>query len=193
LKVTAGASGGGLALAVINGAAAENLTLDAKGTGTIGIGTVSTGNVNIGAATRQLQIANATGAVTIQAGGLAVSAGGAAITGAITSTTQIRSTTSTALSNVSASQVMNDALGQVFTLAIGATAAQTITCNASPPVGSVVYLIVTASATSDTLTFGANCKSTATLITGTSAAKVFVMMFVSDGTNLNEVSRTIAM
>jgi hypothetical protein len=48
LKIKAGASGGGLALSVINGAAAESLTIDAKGAGGITIGGTSTGDVTIG-------------------------------------------------------------------------------------------------------------------------------------------------
>lgn len=51
LAITGAAAASGLALAVISSGAAENLTLDALGTGTIGIGTVSTGAITLGAAT----------------------------------------------------------------------------------------------------------------------------------------------
>jgi len=47
LKVTGAASGAGLALAVVSSAANDNLTINAKGSGTIGIGSVSTGKVTI--------------------------------------------------------------------------------------------------------------------------------------------------
>src|SRR5690348_591961 len=50
LNVKAAASGGGLAVAVISSAAAEALTLDALGTGTITIGGTSTGRITLGAA-----------------------------------------------------------------------------------------------------------------------------------------------
>lgn len=48
LKVTSAGAGGGLALAVISSGTDENLTLDAKGAGTIGIGGNSTGNILLG-------------------------------------------------------------------------------------------------------------------------------------------------
>jgi hypothetical protein len=48
LNVTGAASGGGLAIATISSIANENLTLDAKGTGTISLASVSTGGVVIG-------------------------------------------------------------------------------------------------------------------------------------------------
>lgn len=45
LKVTGAAAASGLALAVISSGSAENLTIDAKGSGTITFGSVSTGNI----------------------------------------------------------------------------------------------------------------------------------------------------
>lgn len=63
-----------------------------------------------------------------------------------------------------------------------------------PPAGTVRHVIVRqTTATSRTLTFGTGFKPTATLATGTTAARVFVLGFVSDGTNLYEASRTVAM
>lgn len=60
--------------------------------------------------------------------------------------------------------------------------------------GRTYYLVVTTSGTtSRTLTFGANFKVTGTLATGTVSGKKFVLSFVYDGTNFNEVSRTTAM
>lgn len=47
LKVTGATAAGNVAVAVISSGAAANLLVDAKGTGTIGIGTVSTGAVSI--------------------------------------------------------------------------------------------------------------------------------------------------
>lgn len=81
--------------------------------------------------------------------------------------------------------------GQVFTLT--PTASETLTAT-SAPVGARMYLVVTTAGTSSyTITFGTNFKTTGTLATGTSDAKVFVINFVGDGTNMNEVSRTTAM
>ena len=47
LSITSAAAAGGLALAVISSGTNENLTLNAKGSGTIGIGSISTGAVTI--------------------------------------------------------------------------------------------------------------------------------------------------
>lgn len=63
-----------------------------------------------------------------------------------------------------------------------------------PPAGQVRYLLIlTSGTTSRTVTFGAGFKPTATLATGTTANRVFVLTWVSDGTNLYESSRTVAM
>lgn len=67
-----------------------------------------------------------------------------------------------------------------------------VTTGAVP--GRTYCLVVTTSGTtSRTLTFGTNFKVTGTLATGTAGGKKFVMSFVYDGTNFNEVSRTTAM
>lgn len=47
LKITAAASGSGLALSIISPATNENVSLNAKGSGTVTIGGTSTGNVNL--------------------------------------------------------------------------------------------------------------------------------------------------
>jgi Collagen triple helix repeat (20 copies) len=63
-----------------------------------------------------------------------------------------------------------------------------------PAAGKRVTLIVLTSGTSSfTITFGTGFKPTGTLATGTVAARVFVLTFVSDGSNLYEASRTAAM
>lgn len=72
-----------------------------------------------------------------------------------------------------------------------ATATYTTTV---PPAGTRCTLLILTSGTSSfTITFGTGFKPTGTLATGTTAARVFVVVFVSDGTNLYEVSRTVAM
>jgi hypothetical protein len=48
VNIKSAAAGAGVALSVLSSGAAENLTIDAKGSGTIVLGTVSTGNVGIG-------------------------------------------------------------------------------------------------------------------------------------------------
>ena len=57
-----------------------------------------------------------------------------------------------------------------------------------------VLLVKTSGVTSFTLTFGNNfIVQATTLATGITAAKTFSMIFVSDGVNLVELSRTTAM
>ena len=49
IQITAAAAGGGIAFAAISSGSNENLTIDAKGSGTITLGGTSTGNVGVGA------------------------------------------------------------------------------------------------------------------------------------------------
>lgn len=62
INITSAASGGGVAIAATGGTN-EAVTFDGKGTGTIGIGTVSTGAITLGAAT------GVTGALTVTSAG----------------------------------------------------------------------------------------------------------------------------
>jgi hypothetical protein len=55
------------------------------------------------------------------------------------------------------------------------------------------FVITTTGATSRTLTWGTNYKTTGTLATGIVSGKVFTITFIYDGTNWNETSRTTAM
>lgn len=67
---------------------------------------------------------------------------------------------------------------------------------ASPALFTGVFInleVVTSGSSSFTLTFGTNTKNQGTLATGTASGKVFLVCFVSDGTNWIEVSRTTAM
>lgn len=75
LKLTGAVAAGTVALAVISSGGAANLTLNAKGTGTIGIGSVSTGAVTITPA------CTITGVLTLTAGATLT---GATMTGAPT-------------------------------------------------------------------------------------------------------------
>jgi hypothetical protein len=71
-----------------------------------------------------------------------------------------------------------------------ATASYTTTV---PAAGAICVLsILTSGATSYTITFSTGFKSTGTLATGTTTARYFNITFVSDGTNLIEMSRTVA-
>lgn len=63
-----------------------------------------------------------------------------------------------------------------------------------PAAGKHVHvLILTAGSSSWTVTFGTGFKPTGTLATGVTAARVFVVAFISDGSSLYEASRTAAM
>lgn len=63
-----------------------------------------------------------------------------------------------------------------------------------PAAGSLRHIkVLTSGATSRTITFGTGFKPTTTLATGTTTGRVFIVEFISDGTNLYEASRTIAM
>ena len=86
---------------------------------------------------------------------------------------------------------LNCALGDVFTL----TPAEAESINATNlAAGQRVDVVITTSGTNSyTLTFNTNFKTTGTLATGATSGKVFVVAFVSDGTNLIEVARTTAM
>lgn len=58
---------------------------------------------------------------------------------------------------------------------------------------TVVLLILTSGSSSFTITFGSGFKATTTLATGTTASRVFAISWISDGTNLYETARTVAM
>lgn len=85
LKIKSAAAAGGLALSVISSGAAENLTMDAKGTGTVTIAGTSTGNIVLGHAATGVSFSG-TGAVTAFSG-TAIPAGGTADTGYLLSST----------------------------------------------------------------------------------------------------------
>jgi len=64
LGITGAAAAGGVAIAAISSGTDESLTIDAKGTGTIGIGSVSTGAVTITPATTITGLLTATAGIT---------------------------------------------------------------------------------------------------------------------------------
>jgi hypothetical protein len=62
-----------------------------------------------------------------------------------------------------------------------------------PAAGTRLTLIVLTSGTSSyTITFGTGFKTTGTLVTGTTSARYFNISFVSDGSNVIETGRTVA-
>jgi hypothetical protein len=85
-------------------------------------------------------------------------------------------------------------------MALGTNAAVKVTPNANatytttvPVAGTECFLLILTSGTSSrTITFGTGFKPVGTLATGTTSARVFVLSWISDGTNLYEVSRTAA-
>lgn len=90
-----------------------------------------------------------------------------------------------------ATPTLDPRLGNIFTLTPGEN--ETINASTGGFAGQEITLIVlTSGVSSYTLTFGTNFKSTATLATGTTTGKYFVVKFVSDGTRFYEISRTAA-
>jgi hypothetical protein len=73
------------------------------------------------------------------------------------------------------------------------TANVTYTVQATIPGQRVAIIVTTSGTTSYTITFGSGFRSQGTLATGTVTAKVFIIEFISDGTNMYEISRTTAM
>jgi hypothetical protein len=97
--------------------------------------------------------------------------------------------TYTALSNGTTAM----ALGTNSTVKVTPNATATYTTTV-PAAGCEAFLIILTSGTNSyTITFGTGFKTTGTLVTGTVTAKVFVLEFISDGTTLNQISRTTAM
>jgi hypothetical protein len=128
-----------------------------------------------------------------------VTGNGAAIPANLTTTGQIRSTTVTNLGTAAAGNITIDvSLGQVFTLGPLAGSPGIILNQTTAPnyTGSIIYLIITGSTIpSSTFSVGSAGKNTNAFFannTGISigASGKAVMLFLCDGTNLYEVSRT---
>ena len=97
---------------------------------------------------------------------------------------QIYSNTTTVIPSTGTNTVDFN-VGQVYTLS--PTGAVTINATV-PPSGSIVYIVVTSLA-AQTITFGTGFKKSGTLAAGL-VTNVATVTFVSDGTNLNEISRS---
>ena len=129
-----------------------------------------------------------------------------AITGGTINNATIGATTPATVkaSSVTSTSVITDSFitkaNGTLALAFGSNGVVQVTPTATgtftstvPPAGTRTTLIVlTAGATSYTMTFGTGFKSTGTLITGTVAARYFIFQFISNGTVLIEASRTVA-
>lgn len=85
------------------------------------------------------------------------------------------------------------ALGTNTAVKVTPTATATFTTTVAPAGSRASIIIVTSGTTSYTITFGTGFKTTGTLATGTTTARTFVIEFISDGTNMIEASRTVAM
>lgn len=72
------------------------------------------------------------------------------------------------------------------------TSTRTLTTNVPRAGETRTLIILTSGTTTYTLTFGTGFKTTGTLATGATSARRFVFEFVSDGTSLIEMSRTVA-
>jgi hypothetical protein len=91
----------------------------------------------------------------------------------------------------------NDTLAQALATNINTritvTAARTLTTTVPAAGTRCSVLVLTSGTTSRTITFGTGFKPVGTLATGTTSGRVFVVNFISDGTNLYEAGRTAAM
>jgi hypothetical protein len=156
IVITSNIAGSGVALAVIGGNAAENLTLDAKGTGTIGIGGISTGVVVLGAGGGNTVIGAGDGGATPGAGVLrAPNAVGTNIAGAnltfaggVSTGTGLGGSLIFQVANLQATGTTANALGNVLTLAppnSGTTAPVNGVTITSAITGGTVTIIATGS------------------------------------------------
>jgi hypothetical protein len=152
----------------------------AQHTGTIGTPTsVGLANVTNDAQLKAADKAAASGVASLDAGSKLVQAHTAEMGGIVHATLSAGATAMALATNSSVKVTPN------------ATATYTTTV---PAAGNRRTIIILTSGTSSyTITFGTGFKPTGTLATGTSSAKVFVLHWISDGTNLYEAGRTAAM
>jgi len=85
------------------------------------------------------------------------------------------------------------ALATNFNVKLTVTAARTLTTTVPPAGTRCAVVVLTSGTTSRVITFGSGFKPVGTLATGTTSGRVFVVNFISDGTNLYEAGRTAAM
>jgi hypothetical protein len=134
IKIKSAAAAGGAALSVISSGTDENLTIDAKGAGTISLGATSTGNLLLGGATGDILLgggSSSTGCtVTNSTGALACTAGGSfttlALTGAVTGAASYNGLVVTANTGVVTTGTWN---GTAVDVAHGGTGVGTLASN----------------------------------------------------------------
>lgn len=87
------------------------------------------------------------------------------------------------------------ALALATNTAVKVTPSGSVTLTTTVPAGGTHchVLLVQSSTSAKTITFGSGFKPTGTLALGTTASRVFVVGWVSDGSNLYETGRTAAM
>ena len=85
------------------------------------------------------------------------------------------------------------ALATYFNVKLTVTAARTLTTTVPAAGTRCAVVVLTSGTTSRVITFGTGFKPVTTLATGTTSGRVFVVNFISDGTNLYEAGRTAAM
>lgn len=76
---------------------------------------------------------------------------------------------------------------------VTATATATYTTTVPSAGTHLTLMVITAGTVSFTITFGAGFRSVPTLATGTIAARIYLLHFISDGTQLYQITRTAAM
>lgn len=166
-------------LSLSNGSDGDIIRMIVIGTAAVS-GTFSGGSINntpIGAATPS------TGAFTVLTASTSLTVSGATVTTILADAISVLTTGATIS--------LDPTLGGCFTL----TPIQSCTINAATINAKhqrIVLVVTTSGTTAYTITFGTHFKSTGTLSTGVTTAKVFVVVFEGDGVNYNEASRTTA-
>lgn len=189
LPLTTGVTG---TLPVGNGGTgATTLTGYVKGTGTTAMTASATiPNTDVsGLGTMSTQAASA---VAITGGTINGATVGATTPAAVTGTPVASTSVVTSGFTTLAAGTLALAMASKGVVQVTPNATGTFTSTV-PPAGTRTTLIVlTSGTTSYTMTFGTGFKTTGTLATGAVSARYFVFMFISDGTNLIECSRTVA-
>lgn len=188
LKVTGAATGGTVAVVTTDSGADTNLTVNAKGTGTIGIGSVSTGRVTITPVTTitgslTLSAALVYGGVTLNnavtgTGNMVLSAS-PTLTGVVTASGQVLA--ASAFSTTPKVVVSDDAslVSSVFVQASGASLA----VYATSGVGAAQVVLATQTATGVASYRGVNVGTTLASPSATPNGSVIVQLAASGYTN----------
>jgi hypothetical protein len=156
LKITPNAAASGVAVAVVSTGTNESMTLDAKGTGGIILGGVSTGVISLGRGSRSVLVESSLETSVSTNGALTISA--AALLGGFYIHTGTTGTQTTATAAQIDALIPSPAVGDSFLCAILPTAAETlaggtgvtIRGNASMPAGKTTLALFTRTAATPT-------------------------------------------